>query len=87
MGKTETSVEALKKTIANEDPDSSVKFALTTFPINDLMNNSFIDLYPDVLDIIFYNPEIVQVLEKFGTSSGFICNLTSNKVIYSPQSH
>ncbi|KAL0476966.1 Ubqlnl [Acrasis kona] len=74
--------DRMKKKIANEDPDSSVKFSLQTFPINSLLNNdSFITLYPDVLDIVFYNPEICSVLKNFETSSGFVVNINSIKQV------
>ncbi|KAL0480409.1 transcobalamin [Acrasis kona] len=74
--------DRMKKKIANEDPDSSVKFTLQSFPINSLLNNdSFITLYPDVLDIVFYNPEIVNVLKNFETSSGFVVNINSIKQV------
>lgn len=72
----------IKKNILNEDPDSTVKFTLSAFPINDLLNSdSFISLYPDVLDIVFYNPEITTILEKFNTASGFVCSIKSLKQV------
>ncbi|KAL0485407.1 developmentally-regulated protein [Acrasis kona] len=72
----------MQKKIANEDPDSTVKFSLAHFPINSLLNNdSFITLYPDVLDIVFYNPEIVNILKQFETSSGFVVNINSMKQV------
>ncbi|KAL0481050.1 coiled-coil domain-containing protein [Acrasis kona] len=74
--------QRMQKKIANEDPDSTVKFSLQSFPINSLLNNdSFITLYPDVLDIVFYNPEIVNVLKHFETSSGFVVNINSMKQV------
>ncbi|KAL0491394.1 hypothetical protein AKO1_002429 [Acrasis kona] len=74
--------QRMQKKIANEDPDSTVKFTLSSFPINALLNNdSFITLYPDVLDIVFYNPDIVEVLRQFETSSGFVVNINSMKQV------
>lgn len=73
---------ALERKIANEDPDSNIKFVLTDFPINDLLNSdSFITMYPDILDIIFYNPGIVKILKRFRTASGFVCQINSLKTV------
>lgn len=72
----------LEKKIANEDPDSNIKFTIAGFPINDLLNSdSFITIYPDILDIIFYNPGIVKILKKFETASGFVCQINSMKTV------
>eukprot|EP00128_Syssomonas_multiformis_P007718 Colp12_sorted_trinity150504_noHs@10617 len=65
--KKQKSINELEKRIQNEDEDSQVKFSITK--------------YTDVLDLIFYSPEIVPVLEKFGTASGFLFNVTSIKQV------
>lgn len=77
-----TAASRLEEKIAGNDPDSNIKFTLTHFPVNDLLNsNSFIEEYPDVLDVIFYSPEICDVLERFGTASGFVCSINSLKQV------
>ncbi|EFC37441.1 predicted protein [Naegleria gruberi] len=83
MAKKKSATEQnIRDRINPNDPDTTISFSLSQFPINDLLNNnSFIDRHPDVLDMIFYEPGIIDTLKMFNTCTGFVLTINSLKEV------